>query len=159
MMLPLGRLGGAVADLTLSVRFEQVPDLFVNSLRQVVEMAKSVPVLPAQYIRALDVAAFIGLRRHRRFREVLALFDPEADGDPWSAKANQGHVYLAVSDLEAVHARAERLGGLSPAMGNIETRPWGERSFYMTDPSGNPLCFVDGNTLFTGHQETSREVR
>ena len=27
---------------------------------------------------------------------------------------------------------------------------WGERSFYVRDPFGNPLCFVDADTLFTG---------
>jgi len=35
-------------------------------------------------------------------------------------------------------------------MGRIETRPWGERSFYMKDLFGNPLCFVDEQTVFTG---------
>jgi hypothetical protein len=34
-------------------------------------------------------------------------------------------------------------------MGVIAQRPWGERSFYMNDPSGNPLCFVDEKTVFT----------
>jgi hypothetical protein len=34
--------------------------------------------------------------------------------------------------------------------GQIGVRPWGERSFYATDPFGNLLCFVDGETLFTG---------
>jgi hypothetical protein len=29
-------------------------------------------------------------------------------------------------------------------------RPWGERSFYVKDPWGNGLCFVDEKTLFTG---------
>jgi uncharacterized glyoxalase superfamily protein PhnB len=32
----------------------------------------------------------------------------------------------------------------------IETRPWGERSFYARDPFGNPICFVDEKTVFTG---------
>ncbi|MGA8663757.1 MAG: VOC family protein [Thermoplasmata archaeon] len=40
-------------------------------------------------------------------------------------------------------------------MGEMVVRPWGERSFYATDPSGNPLCFVDSRTLFTG---TPRQV-
>jgi hypothetical protein len=34
-------------------------------------------------------------------------------------------------------------------MGAIARRPWGERSFYMRDPFGNPLCFVDEASLFT----------
>ncbi|HEY5096249.1 MAG TPA: hypothetical protein VII69_14140 [Candidatus Eremiobacteraceae bacterium] len=35
------------------------------------------------------------------------------------------------------------------AAGDIVTRPWGERSFYVVDPYGNGLCFVDETTLFT----------
>ena len=88
---------------------------------------------------------------------VLALYDPAADGDRKTARPNFEHVYFAVPDLEAVFARAQSLGGLSDevgdgklAMGAIARRPWGERSFYMHDPSGNPLCFVDASTLFTG---------
>ena len=36
------------------------------------------------------------------------------------------------------------------ASGEIVTRPWGERSFYVQDPFGNKLCFVDRSTMFTG---------
>jgi catechol 2,3-dioxygenase-like lactoylglutathione lyase family enzyme len=86
---------------------------------------------------------------------ILALVNPRADGDDWDPRPNQDHVYFAVSDLEAVYERAKRVGGLSTEgehgnMGKIEKRPWGERSFYMKDPSGNPICFVDEKTLFTG---------
>ena len=88
---------------------------------------------------------------------ILALYNPGADGDDPAVRPNFEHVYFAVDDLEAVFGRAERLGGLSAeigdgqlAMGTIARRPWGERSFYMQDPSGNPLCFVDESTLFTG---------
>jgi uncharacterized glyoxalase superfamily protein PhnB len=35
-------------------------------------------------------------------------------------------------------------------LARIEKRPWGERSFYVSDPFGNPLCFVDERTVFTG---------
>ncbi len=87
---------------------------------------------------------------------ILALYDPKGDGDPTHIRPNCEHVYFAVPDLEAVFARAEKLGGLSAEsgdgrlpMGQIAVRPWGERSFYMHDPTGNPLCFVDERTLFT----------
>jgi extradiol dioxygenase family protein len=90
---------------------------------------------------------------------IVALVDPNADGEGVKARPNQDHVYFAVRDLEAVFARARRVGGLVPEkgdgglpMGEIATRPWGERSFYMADPSGNPLCFVDEKTVFTGRQ-------
>ena len=32
----------------------------------------------------------------------------------------------------------------------IAVRPWGERSFYAEDPWGNPLCFVEEGTVYTG---------
>ncbi|HTT15571.1 MAG TPA: VOC family protein [Thermoplasmata archaeon] len=89
---------------------------------------------------------------------ILGLLDrsghPEERGAPPSEA-----VYFATDDLEAVHRRARRLGALrrellhgdpeSP-MGEVRVRPWGERSFYAVDPSGNPLCFVDSATCFTG---------
>ena len=53
--------------------------------------------------------------------------------------------------------RADALGGLSQAigdgglpMGQVASRPWGERSFYMHDPSGNPICFVDEQSVYRG---------
>jgi predicted enzyme related to lactoylglutathione lyase len=85
---------------------------------------------------------------------ILALVDPAEDGE--KARPNPDHVYFSVKDLEAAHARAKELGCLSkddvhgdPA-GEIVERPWGERSFYAVDPAGNPLCFVDEMTVFTG---------
>jgi hypothetical protein len=33
--------------------------------------------------------------------------------------------------------------------GDVIKRPWGERSFYATDPWGNELCFVEEGTLYT----------
>lgn len=80
---------------------------------------------------------------------ILACFDPRADGDPWDAQPNPDHVYFAVDDLDACFRRVSaRPNGaiLKP----LQTQPWGERSFYCTDPFGNKLCFVDERTLFTG---------
>ena len=88
---------------------------------------------------------------------TLALYSPRGDGDPREPRPNFDHVYFAVDDLEAVFARAQTTGGLSVetwdgalALGEIQTRPWGEVSFYMHDPFGNPICFVDSKSLFTG---------
>jgi hypothetical protein len=56
---------------------------------------------------------------------------------------------------EAVHARAAKLGALAPfkvhgqSAGQAIKRPWGERSFYVTDKWGNELCFVASDTLYT----------
>ena len=66
------------------------------------------------------------------------------------------YIYFSVSDLEAVYERARELQCLSTedvhgdSAGEIAKRPWGERSFYVHDPWGNGLCFVQEGTLFTG---------
>jgi catechol 2,3-dioxygenase-like lactoylglutathione lyase family enzyme len=88
---------------------------------------------------------------------ILACFDPRADGDDYDARPNPEWLYFAVDHLEKTH-EACRAAGASfcagdvhggPA-GGIATRPWGERSFYVYDPFGNKLCFVDRATLFRG---------
>lgn len=80
---------------------------------------------------------------------ILACVDPAGDGDNHAPQANPDHVYLAVADLESSFEKIQQLQceWLEPA---IETRPWGERSFYAKDPFGNPLCFVDESTVFSG---------
>jgi catechol 2,3-dioxygenase-like lactoylglutathione lyase family enzyme len=87
---------------------------------------------------------------------ILAVFSPTADGDRVESRPNFEHIYFAVPNLDEVYQRAQRVGGLSTRigdghlpMGAIAQRPWGERSFYMHDPAGNPLCFVDETTVFT----------
>lgn len=88
---------------------------------------------------------------------ILALVDPRADGDQYQSRPNLEPIYIAVDDLQAYHSRAKSLGSLSKEIGDgglplgeIATRPWGERSFYVTDPWANPLCFVELSTVFTG---------
>ena len=99
-----------------------------------------------------------GGRHYFRCGDVtLAIYSPMGDRDRGVPRPNFDHVYFAVDDLEGVYARAASAGGLSEAtgdgglpMGRIAVRPWGERSFYLHDPFGNPLCFVDAGTLYTG---------
>lgn len=79
---------------------------------------------------------------------ILACFDPLADGNPESIGPNPDYVYFAVDDLEATHERAREAG--CDELNEIRTQPWGERSFYGRDPYGNPICFVDEETIFTG---------
>lgn len=85
---------------------------------------------------------------------IVGLVDVSLEGGEPAAAPE--YLYFAVSDLEAFYERARRLNCLSkedvhgePA-GEIIIRPWGERSFYVVDPFGNGLCFVDEKTLFTG---------
>lgn len=85
---------------------------------------------------------------------ILAILDP-TPGDI-TPTPNVDDIYFSVKDLETVHERARELGCLSKnevhdeRAGDIVTRPWGERSFYVEDPWGNGLCFVDEKTVYTG---------
>jgi len=88
---------------------------------------------------------------------ILACFDPRTDGDEYDARANPEYIYIAVTDLERTHDRCREAGATfaaedvhGAAAGEIATRPWGERSFYIRDPFDNPICFVDADTMFTG---------
>lgn len=89
---------------------------------------------------------------------ILACYDPEADGDSGPATPLPEPIYFAVDDLEGTYERAQRAGASFPdaappdvgPLGQIAQRPWGERSFYATDPFGNPVCFVARSTTFTG---------
>jgi catechol 2,3-dioxygenase-like lactoylglutathione lyase family enzyme len=82
---------------------------------------------------------------------TLSVLDP-GETPHLAAKA----LYFTVNDLETVFERAKALDCLAtervhdaPA-GAITVRPWGERSFYAEDPWGNPLCFVEDGTIYTG---------
>ena len=90
---------------------------------------------------------------------ILALVDPTEHArrhglQPEPFRPNPELVYFAVPDLEAAWERAQRLG-MRPLESDdvgegIQKRVWGQRSFYGVDPAGNPICFVDEQTLYTG---------
>jgi uncharacterized glyoxalase superfamily protein PhnB len=79
---------------------------------------------------------------------ILACFDSRADGDDFDSQPNPDHIYMATDNLEHILGKVKELG--IENYSNIETQPWGEWSFYMKDPFGNPLCFVQKETVFTG---------
>ena len=60
---------------------------------------------------------------------------------------------LAVGSGEGL-GDGEAIGDGGLAMGEINRRPWGEVSFYLDDPFGNPLCFVDETSIFRGPSAT-----
>lgn len=88
---------------------------------------------------------------------ILALVDVNGENIPGlQPKPLPDYIYFAVNDIEACYERARELQCLATedvhgdSAGDLVTRPWGERSFYVHDPWGNGLCFVDESTLFTG---------
>ena len=84
---------------------------------------------------------------------ILSVLDPTQGG--LAPTPGPKSLYFAVRDLDAAHARAAELGALAPfkvhgqPAGEPTRRPWGERSFYVTDRWGNELCFVEEGTLYT----------
>jgi catechol 2,3-dioxygenase-like lactoylglutathione lyase family enzyme len=83
---------------------------------------------------------------------ILACVDPAGHGG--KLRPNPDYVYIAVDDLEATLVAARAAGATDfdarDQEPGIALRPWGERSFYVRDPFGNPLCFVQAGTEFTG---------
>ena len=84
---------------------------------------------------------------------ILAVLDPTRGG--LKPTAIPKSLYFAVDDIDAAHTRAKALEALAPyavhgqPAGEVIERPWGERSFYVTDRWGNELCFVQEGTLYT----------
>ena len=82
---------------------------------------------------------------------ILACYDPTRDGDNlangWHYHFNQ-YIYFSVSDLDNLLKISRDAG--AEIISEIEEKPWGERLFYARDPFGNPISFVDENTLFFG---------
>ena len=84
---------------------------------------------------------------------TLQVVDVSSVGKPHTAAKA---LYFTVKDLDTAFARAKALGCLSRESvhdapgGGIVVRPWGERSLYALDPWGNPLCFVEEVTVYTG---------
>ncbi len=85
---------------------------------------------------------------------ILAVVDARADGESRTSRPNFDHVYFSVDNLEVAYERCRAAPGATfDVVGQqpgIASRPWGERSFYVQDPFGNPLCFVEAGTEFTG---------
>jgi len=83
---------------------------------------------------------------------ILSCWDALADGDPEYPGPNPAHVYLSTDEpLEAVRERALAAGATSDSMrGKVGVRAWGERSFYASDPWGNPFCIVQSGSEYTG---------
>jgi len=81
---------------------------------------------------------------------ILACYDPAADGDDITRAPNPAHIYFETDNLEQLFENAKK-AGCSYLEDKVEKRPWGERSFYAKDPFGNPICFVDHESMFKGH--------
>ena len=79
---------------------------------------------------------------------IVALIDWTVEERGAEFRATPDDLYFATNELDEVYERAVAAGAsiTSP----IESRAWGERSFYCHDLDGNQLCFVDDATLFLG---------
>ena len=77
---------------------------------------------------------------------------------PIAARVAAGYVPpdMSIQRSQSIFERAKAMNCLcqdryhDQQAGEIVKRPWGELSFYVEDPWGNGLCFVDEKTLYTG---------
>jgi len=85
---------------------------------------------------------------------ILVCYDAARDGDGHCFDRQRTPVYFTSANLDDLFRRCCDLGATCSnavrpdfgVLGRIEMRPWGERSFYVDDPFGNQLCFVDEAT-------------
>jgi len=83
---------------------------------------------------------------------IVAVIDPTQGG--MTPTPGPKSLYFAARDIDAVHQRAAELDALAPyavhgePAADVLSRPWGERSFYVVDPWGNDMCFVEEGTLY-----------
>jgi predicted enzyme related to lactoylglutathione lyase len=77
----------------------------------------------------------------------LAFYDPTADGDLHDTEQSKSYwqLYVAVDGLEQAFERVRESGG--QIYQAISIKPWGERSFYATDPFGNRIGLLDEATV------------
>ncbi len=119
------------------------------SIFRVIVPAKEIESAVAFYAALFD-APGERVSPHRHYFEcgpvILAVVDPSADRIPF--RANPDWLYLSVQDLDEALSRSLAAGATLETP--IADYPWGERSFYVRDTSGNPICFVQATTLFTG---------
>ena len=80
---------------------------------------------------------------------LLACVVPAEPATEYRTQTDPRILYFAVDDIEAIYERV-RQAGCRRLDEEIETQPWGERLFYADDPFGNPICFVEQETLYTG---------
>ena len=84
---------------------------------------------------------------------ILAFYDPIADGDEiqqqWAFHENQ-YIYIATDNLDSIHQKFLTSPEVKYVDKQVSKMPWGERLFYTNDIFGNPICFVDRKTVFTG---------
>jgi uncharacterized glyoxalase superfamily protein PhnB len=104
-------------------------------------------------VASIDEAAAFYAKHFDCGGVILAVLDVAAGG--LAPTPGPKSIYFAVNDIDAAHARAKGLGALAPFQvhgqpaRDVIVRPWGEKSFYVTDPWGNELCFVQEGTLYT----------
>lgn len=77
---------------------------------------------------------------------ILACFDASASMSDGDQRDHAEHVCFSLRNLDEAYERV-KAAGPSWIESAVTTRPSGERSFYAKDPFGNPLCFVDEQTV------------
>jgi uncharacterized glyoxalase superfamily protein PhnB len=80
---------------------------------------------------------------------IFACYDAETDGDDTPQLCNSEPIYLSVPNIESFYQECVDAGLIASTV-KLKRQESGEYSFYMQDPFGNPLCFVDETTLFRG---------
>lgn len=83
--------------------------------------------------------------RHYYYLGGVALALREPDAHDLDLLPNPDWIYIATDDLE--RARENAHSAHADVVEDIQTYPWGARSFYIRDPDGNGICFTQEETI------------
>ena len=80
---------------------------------------------------------------------IFACHDSESDEDDTPHCPNPEPIYFSVLNVTEFFNKCLEQKLVGPNS-KVSVQPSGERSIYMQDPFGNPLCFVEASSCFTG---------
>lgn len=83
--------------------------------------------------------------RHYYYLGGVALALREPNAHDLELLPNPDWIYIATNDLEKARKNADLAG--AHVTEEIQTLPWGARSFYLRDPDGNGICFTQEETI------------
>jgi uncharacterized glyoxalase superfamily protein PhnB len=91
-----------------------------------------------ELFRHTEDATYVGIVRQGIELHLALVTDPETA----RTTGRQTMIRFHIDDLDTFYADFKRRGGLVPANGELQIKPWGAREFGAYDPNGVCVAFM-----------------